>query len=322
MYYNLEWDIKIGQYQLGLLDGVEIHKSVDLLADTCVIKLPGSTHGKALNVEGKIKPGDKVAVWLGYSKGTEAADLKMEFEGYLQRIDTDDGSLTLNCEDDLYLLRKPVRDKEFKNAGLQQIAQYLLDETKTGLKLNCTLTIQYDKFVISRATAFDVLKKLQEEAKGNYYIRGGVLHIHPLYTERHGYVTHSFQRNIESADLKYRMKEERKVEVIVERTMPDGKRVRVTGGTTGGDRVTLEGSGLSMKGMQEKADAEAKLRSYDGYEGSITTWLIPYVEPGYSDKIIDEDYEFKNGSYYVTAVTTSMDSSGGKRKIQLGIRLN
>lgn len=322
MYYNLEWDIKIGNYQLGLLESVEIHKSVDLLADTCVIKVPGSVHNETLKVEDKVKPGNDVTVKLGYSKGVEKPELQLEFKGYLQRIDTDDGSLIFNCEDELYLLRKPVRDKEFKNTGTKNIVQYLLDETKTGLTLECDLTIDYEKFVISNATAYDVLKKLQEETKGNIYIRAGVLHLHPLYTEIHGYATHSFQQNIESSDLKYRLKDDRKVEVIIEKTAKDGKRIRVSAGTTGGDRVTMEGGGMSEADMKKKAEAEAKLLSYDGYEGSITTWLIPYVEPGYSDKIIDEDYEFKNGRYYVTGVTTSMDSSGGQRKIQLGRRLN
>ena len=310
----------IGGYQLAMLESVEIHKSVDLLADTCTIKLPGSVYNSALKVEGKIKGGDVVTVGLDYNK-EEGGELQNEFTGYLQRIDTDNGNLTLICEDDLFLLRKPVKDKEFKKAGLQTIGQYILNETKANLKLNVTLTIDYDKFVISKATGYDVLKKIQEETNGNIYIKNGTLHIHPRYIEKHGDVTHSFQHNIESADLKYRTAEDRRVEVIIENTDAKGKRVEARAGVTGGDRVTLKGNGMSQDAMQKKAENEYSARSYDGYEGSITAWLWPYVEPGYSDKIIDGDYSYKNGTYYVISVTTTMSSSGGVRKIELGRRL-
>lgn len=307
----------IGTWRLMLIDSVEIHKSVDLLADTCEIVLPASVYNYALKVEDKIAPGDRVVVQLGYD------DLKKEFEGYLQRIDTDDGSLILNCEDDLYLLRKSVKDKEFKKTSIKEIIQYVIDQTGAGLQLNCTLTINYDKFVITRAEGYDVLKKLQDETKGNIYIKDGVLNVHPLYTEEHGYVSYSFQQNIESADLKYRRKKDRKVEVIVTTTDAKGKKVEVRYGDMGGEKKTIDAPGMNKESMQQKAKDEHRLRSYDGYEGSITGWLIPFVEPGYSCQLKDEDYSYKDGSYYVTGVTTSIDGSkGGQRKVQLGVRLN
>jgi hypothetical protein len=316
MFQKMSWRIKIGSYTLKMLESVEINKSVDTLADTCVIKVPGTAYGAALQVEGKVKVGDAVKVELGYDE-----NYLVEFEGFLQRIDTDNGSLTFNCEDGLFLLRKDVKDKQFKNAEMKEIAQYVVSQTGSGLKVNCTLTLKYDKFVISRATGYDVLKKLQEETASNIYIKDGALQIHPLYIEKGGDVIYSFQKNIESADLKYRKKEDRKVEVIVENTAPDGKKIEVRSGTTGGDKKTFSGAGMSKDAMKKKADHEFAALSYDGYEGSITGWLIPLCEPTYSVKIKDDDYEFKTGIYYAIAVTTTMDSSGAKRKVQLGRRL-
>jgi hypothetical protein len=333
MYFKLKWKIEVGDYELGFLDSVEIHRSVDLLADTCSVKLPATINNKAIKadrineIEGKIKRGDKVKVWLGYDKETFTNADVPEFEGYLLNINTDDGSIILNCEDDLFLMRKPVQDKQFKNTGLKEIAEYLVKETNSGLLLNCSFTLNYDKFVISKATGYDVLKKLQDECKGNIYIKKnaagiGVLNIHPPYIEKHGYVEYSFQKNIEKSDLKYKSADDKRLQVEVENTGKDGKKVTVLSGTTGGDKVTIKGYGLSKAAMQQLADAEYRRRLYNGYEGSITTWLLPYVEPGYSAQITDEDYEFKDGIYYVTAVTTTMDGSGGGvRKVQLGIKL-
>ena len=323
MHFNMDWHIEIGRYKLAMLDSVEIHKSVDLLADSCVIKLPASIYNQALKIEDingkdKIVRGDGVLVKLGYN-----GKLQEEFKGYLLNIGTDDGSITINCEDELFLLRKAVRDKEFKNKTVKEIAQYLLVETglNVSLRLNCSLTIDYDKFVISKATAYDVLKKLQEETKGNIYIKNGALNIHPPYVENHGAVAYSFQVNIEQSDLKYKRAEDKKIEIVVESVGKDGKKKFFSYGTSGGDKKTVTGDGMSEKGIIEKAKNEYDLLIYDGYEGSITTWLIPYVENGYSATIKDEDYEYKDGTYYVTAVTTTMNNSGGVRKVQLGKKL-
>ena len=37
--------------------------------------------------------------------------------------------------------------------------------------------------------------------------------------------------------------------------------------------------------------------------------------------IVDPDYEYKNGTYYVTAVEVDYSKGGGKRAITLGKRL-
>ena len=331
MYYKLDWHITIGEYQLGFLDNVTIHESVDLLADTCEIMLPATIENKAIKVnhvdeiEGKIKRGDVVKVWLGYDqKNIEATDVP-EFEGYIERISTDDGSIILHCEDNMFLMRKVVADKQFKSTDTKTIVQYLLSSVYPTMKINCSLNVVYNKFIISRATAFDVLKKIQEETRANIYIKKQgadlVLNIHPPYIENHGYAQYSFQANIEKSDLEYKSSRDRRIEIEVENTGKDGKTIKVTSGTTGGDRVTIKGYGLSSAGMKVLADAEYRRRVYDGYEGSITGWLIPFVKPGYSAYIHDEDYDFKNGWYYVVSVTTSADGRrGGVRKIQLGIK--
>ncbi len=316
MYYVMDWHIEIGKYELQLLGGCEIHKSVDLLASTCIITLPAFAYNQAFEVESKIKRGDVVKVSLGYD-----GSLNKEFSGYLLNISTDGGSLTLTCEDELFQLRKDVADKQFVNTTIKQIADYLLAETNSKLGLEVTLTIDYDKFIISKATAYDVLKKIKEETKGNIFIKNETLHIHPPYTEEFGTVKYSFQQNIEKDDLKYIRAEDKKIEIIVSTTGKDGKRKEIRYGTSGGEKIEIDGAGMSEKGMQNRAEIEYNLRKMDGYEGSITTWLIPSIIPGDTAILNDEDYEYKDGRYYVTAVTTTFGESGANRKIQLGKKL-
>lgn len=310
------YDIQIGNYKLGLLESVEIHKSVDLLTDTALIVVPGVVYNQALDIEDKVKVGDPVTVQLGYDD-----TLVTEFTGFLQRIDTDDNSLKFNCEDSMYVTRKPVKDKQFVNASVKDIAVYCLSQI--GMKeLNCTYNITYQKFVIRNANAFDVFKKLQEDTKANIYMIGNTLHIHPAYIEKGGDVYYDFSVNIESSDLKYRKSEDRKYEVTVEGIGKDGKRKTVSVGTTGGEKRSvkifnvMDDAALKQRGMEEM-----KYLTYDGYEGSITGWLVPKVEPTYSAHIHDKEYEYKTGSYYVVSVTTNFSESGGIRKIELGRKL-
>jgi hypothetical protein len=314
--FNMVYDIQIGNYKLGLLQSVEIHKSVDLLADTAVVIVPGVVYNQSLDIEEKVKVGDPVTVKLGYDD-----NLVTEFEGYLQRIDTDDNSIIFNLEDGIYLTRKPVKDKQFNKTTVKEIVEYCLSQI--GMKgLNCTYNITYEKFVIKNANAYDVLKKLQDDTKANIYMKGSELNIHPTYVEKGGDVYYDFAINVEKSDLKYRSKDDRKFEIAVEGIGLDGKKKTVAVGTTGGEKRTvkvfnvMDDAALKQRGMEEM-----KYLMYDGYEGSITGWLIPFVEPAYSAHVYDKEYEYKTGSYYVVSVTTTFDESGGVRKVELGRKL-
>jgi hypothetical protein len=86
--------------------------------------------------------------------------------------------------------------------------------------------------------------------------------------------------------------------------------------------VTLKIGSVQKADMAKIAKSELLRRSADMYEGSIDTWLVPFVQPSYSAKIFDKDYPLKDGSYYVVGVTTSISEAGAKRTVKLGIKLS
>ncbi|MBR4787851.1 MAG: hypothetical protein IK013_08290 [Bacteroidales bacterium] len=108
--------ITVGSYRLVLLESVKITRSVEALSDTAVIVLPGMVHNQTIEIEDKVKVGDAVKIELGYND-----KLKTEFEGYVQRIGTDGGSIKLECEDGLWLFRKAVADKVYANKDVKDI---------------------------------------------------------------------------------------------------------------------------------------------------------------------------------------------------------
>lgn len=321
--YNLDWKIEFenetGIYDLMMIAECEINKSVDTLVDTAIIILPEYVLNKVLNVENKINRGTKVSIKLGYD-----TDLNNEFKGYIQNITVVDNNIKIICEDDMYMFRKSVKNVELKPTSVKKIAQLLLEQVMPDYNLNCDYDINYEKFVIHQAMAFDVLKKLQEETGGNFYLdtKNKVLHIHPPYVEKKGNVIYSMQRNIENVSLEYKKAIDKKVEVTVETTDKNGKVIRETVGVTGGEKIVKKVSGMSVSSLKLTAKAELIKQTYDGYDGTFDGWLIPFVEPSYTALIIDEDYPDKRSSYYVVSVKTNFSSSGGKRTITPGVRLS
>lgn len=317
--YKMSWDIKIGGYRLKMVEKVSIKRSVELLADTATVTLPATVFNKTISIEDKIKVGDAVEIELGYND-----DLKTEFKGYLKSIKTDGGSLTLELEDDIYLFRKSVKDEEMKDASVKKILENICSQVG-GFSVSCDYDFTYDKFVINNATGYDVLKKIQDEASPNIYLKDKVLHVHPQYAEIFGEARYDFSKNIEreGTDLKYKSEDERKFLIVVEGTDETGATVSVEKGVTGGDKMTLKLPGVSSKSsLEQKAQSVLEQKVYTGYEGSFQTWLVPYVDAGYKVAITDPDYEVKNGTYYVISVETTFSKDGGVRKVTLGKRVD
>ena len=323
MFFDLTWDIwfytETGKYQLRTLKECEVITSVDNLADTATIVLPEAVLNTVLKEYKKIPRGTRVVIQFGYNNQN-----RTEFEGYVKERITNESSLKIECEDALFLFRVAVKDIQMKPTSVKKIAEYLVNQIDPSFKVVCKdYDLAYEKFVIHQATGYDVLKKLQEETKANIYFNTAKkeLHIHPPYIEKGGEVIYSPQRNLRSSSLEYRKAIDRKVEVTVERTGIDGKVKSFKKGTTGGDSVTLKVGALSDAAVSKIADAELLKRSADGYEGSFDAWLIPFVAPTYTAKYIDTDYPEQKGKYYVVSVKTTISESGGKRTVQLGVKL-
>lgn len=323
---TMAYYIEIGDRILALLDKVEIHKSVELLADTARIVLPYANLRNVVPIDEQLQRGMKVTIRLGYEeflkKGQKATDLPLEFEGYLQRIDTDKETITLECEDDLFLFRKPLKNEVLKKITVGDLLKKVVDGIGEKFSVVNSYNWTYAKFVINNATGYDVLKKVQEECGADIYLKDGELHVHPPGEKTGNDVYYDFARNIEDADLTFRKADDRKVRIVVKANMPDGTVREIEVGSTGGDKVEIKCATSDEASMKLRGELELKRRSFDGYEGSITTWLQPVCKAGDAAHIRDDEYKEKNGTYFVSSVTTEFSSAGGKRKIDLGFRLS
>lgn len=313
----MQFDITVGDWRLGMVEKVEIVRSVEQLADTCIITLPGAEYNKALDVEQKLHRGDRVVVNLGYAE----IGMVQEFEGWLQRIGTDNGAITLECEDDLFLFRKALEDRQLENVTLSDLLALVVEGVGGGFDIDCSYSWTYQKFVISTATGFDVLKKIQEESGADIYIQGKTLHVHGPGEKVGNTIIYDFEQNVQDCDLTYRRTEDRRVRIVVKALLPDGKVKEKEYGTTGGDRVVVRSAASDDASMDLRGESEHKRLTFDGYDGNIVTWLVPYIKPGDSAEIHDREYQYKDGTYYVKGVKTEFSAEGGVRTVELGYRL-
>jgi len=315
--FTMKFDIEVGSYKLGMVEKVEITRSVEQLADSAVVTLPGAEYNIALDIEKKIHRGDHIVINLGYAE----IGMVQEFEGWVQRIASDNGAITLECEDDLFLFRKAIPDQQLANVSLTSLLDTVIKGVGGGFKVDCSYSWTYEKFVINNATGYDVLRKIQEECGADIYIQDGTLHVHAPGEKIGNTIYYDFSQNVQDCDLTYRRTEDRRVRVVVKALLPDGKVKEREYGTTGGDKVVVKCPSSDDESMKLRGESEHKRLTFDGYDGNIITWLVPYIKPGDKAVLHDKDYDYKDGSYYVRAVTTEFSADGGKRTVELGYRL-
>lgn len=190
--------------------------------------------------------------------------------------------------------------------------------------VKCDYDFTYKNFTISQATAADVLRKIQNECKANIYFEGDTLHVHPLYAEGSwsgNLVKYDMALNVLSNNLKYIRATDQKVKVILEFTDKGGKTYKESAGADGGKVLKRFVTSDDVASLQRVAENEYNLWCYDGYEGSLTGWLIPYCKPTDYVQIIDKTQLFKIGKYYVIATDIDFSAGGGRRKVTIGRKM-
>lgn len=316
---SLEYHIRIGGYRLGVVDSVTVRKSVERLADSATIVLPATYMNKSVGVEDKLHEGDTVRIKMGYG-----ASLQTEFNGYLNAISTDDNKLTLECEDSIYLFRQGLKNRELSDVTVAELLQAVVKEVDPMFTVQCDYHFIYSKFILNQSTAWDVLKKVQEDTKANIYFVDSTLHVHPQYLHiaNRQAVRYDFAKNVEKSQLKYKKADKRKYWVEVESASPDGTRISITTGNQGGEKRSIKLYGVADEAsLRQRANEEIKMLVYDGFEGNLTGWLVPYCEPGYKISLNDSEYPEKNGTYYVVSTEARMSSRGGERTITIGKKI-
>lgn len=322
-------DITIGRYRFKGVNELIIKKSIHNYNDTAIIKVPATAFFKVRDrrqtqsqqTAKQFKKGDKVIVNLGYDR-----NFKQEFIGFVNRVNFT-VPVEIECEGYSYQLRnKKNIAKSWKATTLKEVLQEVVKGT--DIKLHDQVPeVPLKNIVINNASGTQVIDYLKGLLKGalTAFFIDETLYIGLTYMDlAQKTVMYRLGKNtITDDDLKYHQAEDVTVNVELQFRKDSGEQVTTSTGTKGGivRRDTLTAV-TDEKHLKEIAQAKLLQESWNGYEGKITTFLVPYVQPGYRAEVTDPRYEERQGNYFVESVETSFGTSGARRKVEIGLRLS
>ena len=328
--YKITYQVWIGGKEQKAITSISIKKSATTLTDTCIISMPLLVNNKKVASIKSIQRGQEVSVYLGYDGRNN-----LEFLGYVKAVREVDNGVEIDCEDSLFLFRSvPMDDAEYKNISAKELIKKSIDAVNDSeysrffIDAEINIDYKYSKFTCKTASAYDVIEKIHKETKARFYFNEMQtrLIVCPQYLEEGaGEVKYSMSKNIDKDGMSLEwVGNDAPLIVEVEGTATiDGKtqKTTATAGKIGGDRIVEKIKGITdLATLQSIADDMYKARTQEGYRGSFQSWLRPLVWVG-DTAVIEEDAEMRGGKYYIKSVETSVSSSGGIRKIELGQKI-
>lgn len=331
--YVLSANIQIGNYTLKRVHSVVVKTSRQLLSDTCVLKLPTTAVlsqedvKTSVEVAKQIKAGDSVVVKLGYN-----GDLYTEFEGYVSKIGHGT-PLEIACEDSFYHLRQTeLKAKTYEKVDLKTLFKDCLSQVSKPFKLSDSLPdISLSPFYIEAGvTIAELCQKLKDDyGLSIYFTDKETLFVGLGYQKQGKQVKYHLQKNVIKSDLVYRTEDDQKIQLKAVGIDQKNQKIEVTVGDSGGairtmffsDFEDFSTNPLAKDQLTKLATEKLKTLKYEGYEGTIKTFLLPNVKVDDTACIVDKKYPERGGNYWVESVETSFGRSGVRRKIELGVKL-
>jgi hypothetical protein len=320
--FILESKVEIGSYIFNQVNEIEITKSVEELSDTAVIKLPTRfkvrQNGEQKFTEDAIKVGDKVTITLGY----EGKYSGVEFTGFVKKI-SPKIPLEIHCEDALWVLRRKNITRSWEKTTMKEILTEVVKDTPVQLADNIP-SVNLDKWIIKNANGAQVLESLKKDLLMTAFINDeGKLYCGLQQLTNVGQtVVYDLNYNLVENNLEFKSKEERKIKIKYTYIDKENKRKSIEVGDPDGEQREYNTSVISdLNKLEEMAKAELEKLKYDGFEGDVTSFLIPYATRGMKAKLLDNEHPNREGNYFIKKVVTTFGTGGARRKITIGNKL-
>lgn len=320
--YILKAKIEIGNYIFNSVTEVEITKSVEELIDTAIIKMPLKFKVKDNNeqkfTEEVIKAGDPVNITLAYEGKYEG----VEFEGFVARIKPKI-PLEIHCEDAMYLLRRKNISRSFEKTTMKEILEEVVKDTPIKLSKRIP-SVALEKYIIKDANGTQVLQGLKDNLAMTVFLEDdGSLYCGLQQLTNIGQrVIYDLNYNLVENNLEFKTSDDKKIKVKYTYIDKENKRKSYEFGDPDGELRTYHTSIVSdEKKLEEMAKTEIKKLKYDGFEGDVTSFLIPYVTRGMGAEVRDSEHKNREGNYFIKAVVTTFGTGGARRKATFGNKI-
>ncbi|WP_312091093.1 late control protein [Chryseobacterium sp.] len=321
--FILTCKIEIGKYIFHSVNEVEITKSVTELVDMAVIKMPTKFKIRSNNeqkyIEEVIKPGDSVKITLGYEGKYEG----VEFTGIVKKVNPKI-PMEIHCEDAMWLLRRKNISKSWKKTTLKEVLQEIVSGTEIKLSKKIP-DVALESWIIRSKNGTQALQEIKETMAMSVFLEDdGTLYCGLQQSTNIGQrVKYDLNYNLVENNLEFKTADEKKIKVIYSWTdKKTNKKKTYTAGDEGGEERKYNLTAVyDEKVLQSMADKVLKEAKYDGFEGDVTSFLIPFATRGMTAELIDKEHKNREGNYFIKQVVTTYGTSGARRKVTIGNRL-
>lgn len=319
--------ITIGSVGFTACHEVRVTKSIHSFVDMAEIRLPascrlrkdGELQTQSVQAAKQFQEGDKVTIKLGYDD-----KLETEFEGFVKRVDFSTPCV-IECEGYSYQLRKTAHVKDWKDAKVKDILQHITSGTDITLSSDIPDIKFEGNFYLNDEDGTQCLDKLKKGMSLTVYFIGKTLYVGLEQTAQlDKEVKYRLGWNVIKDDnLKYRRNEDAIVRVRVTYKGKKGESKHKIFGKTGGVEQVMELGVITDDNLlKQMVNAEARKYRYAGYEGKITTFLVPFSQPGWKAVVEDQAFAERNGSYLIVSTDVSFGTNGARRVVELGKSLS
>jgi hypothetical protein len=304
--------------------GVRIEESTSNLSKTATIHIPRTAtmtrQGKfvtEVETAKEFPTGSTVVIRLGYN-----GQLQEEFRGYVKSVRPGD-PVTIECEDEMYILRKKRINKSWRMATLRDVLHECL--RGSGITIQEPVpNILFKPFYIHDSNAAAALQKLKENL-GLVIRLTSPTTLYVSYSEQNDdtKVTLKITENVISDALEWVDERDVTLKAKAISIRKDNTRLEAEVGDPDGDQRTLYFYNIDTTAeLKEIATRELQKYKYTGVRGELTTFLIPTTRPGMTALIRDPIFTKRSGDYLVDKVVTTFDERGGRRNIYPGLKVN
>ncbi len=321
MSFRMTCDIKIGNFKPVKASAFDWDRSVDNFSDSAFVKLPtismlkkeGDTYER-VQTGLQFKEGMNVNINAGYDGLND-----LRFKGFVKRINFST-PLEVECEGYSYQLRKKLDfSKTYKNTTIRNILLDVIQGTDITLSDKIP-NVPIEKATFQNVTALQVLEWMKDKCLLTVYFIFNELYVGLQQLEATQAVRFRLGWNVvKDSELKFNAdKEFADVRIMVGSRTKTGERAKGFVGKKDGQVKKYRSLINDPEALKRIADQKRMELVNRGYEGSITAFLKPFVEPGMAVEIDDTRYPERKGKYFVTGVKGSFSTSGGRQKILIG----
>jgi len=170
------------------------------------------------------------------------------------------------------------------------------------------------------ATGIQVLEWLQKECHLAVYFNFNEIYVGTQFGKKGNTVKLRLGWNtIKEDDFKQRIVD-KNVRVVIHEKNEKGevKKTKSDAAKYSNEKELKIKAGIPADLLKQIANRLQTKKNYNGYEGSITTFLIPATNKGDVAEIDGYKYPDKSGRFFVESVEGEFGPGGGRQKIQLG----